>query len=117
MDTEKLQELFCTKIGMELEHYKRKVLRLEPEEIYHRAYQIDSIINIYEILVEHSRKMTGEMLQVMLVMPGLLAYFYRKWMKYGDSVAEELQECIRENVDRLCMVFPKILQEEKERAA
>ncbi len=117
MDAEKLQELFCTKIGMELEHYKQKVLRMEPEEIYQRAYQTDSIINIYEILMEQSRKMTGETLQAMLVVPGLLAFFYRKWLKYEDSMMEELQECIMKNAERLGMVFPGIRQEQKEDAA
>ena len=47
MNTEELQKLLCTKIGMELKSFKRKILRLEPEEIYQRAYQIDSMINIY----------------------------------------------------------------------
>ena len=117
MNTEELQKLLCTKIGMELKSFKRKILRLEPEEIYQRAYQIDSMINIYELLMEQSQKIREDILQVLLVVPGLLAFFYRRWQKKEDSSMEELLECVNENVLELSRAFSEAVQEEKGRAA
>ena len=54
MEHKTLQELFCEKITLEIECFKSDMLQQEPEVILGRAYQIDSMINIYEILLEMS---------------------------------------------------------------
>ena len=50
MDKEKLENLCCIKLSRELTAYKETVLEKSKEEIYGAAYEIDSIINIYEFL-------------------------------------------------------------------
>lgn len=106
MSPEELQNLFCIKIGIELERFKRRMLKRKPEDIYQHAYQIDMVINIYELLMEQSRRMEKQMLQALLVVPNLLGYFYREWLKYKDSTSDELQKCVTENAEELCMDFP-----------
>lgn len=101
MELNTLRELFCEKIALELERYKRKMLKRKPEIILESAYQIDSVINIYEILLEKSREFSEEALKNMLIFPNLLAHFYVEWMKQEDSYNEELQNCLKQSVEEL----------------
>ena len=117
MGKDMFRKLFCTKIGIELENYKRRVLKLKPEEIYRRAYQIDSMIQIYELLMEQSQKISEEMLQVMIVVPNLLAFLYRRWMQRVDSSEAELFECIMENAEKLKEILAVALPGKQEDAA
>lgn len=116
MERDKIQELFCEKISMELSRYKQRMLRQEPEYIFQRAYQIDSIISIYELLLELSQKAEEEALKVMLVFPNLLVFFYRRWMKQEDSAAEELREGLEKNITELKEIYGKFAVKERDAA-
>ena len=94
MGKEMLQNMFCEKITMELELFKAKMLRKKPEEILNSAYKIDCTINIYELLIEKSRKMPEGTLKAMLVFPHLLAFLYAGWLKMEDSHLEEIWSCL-----------------------
>lgn len=98
MEQEELRELFCVKIGLELGRFKNRILKLEPEEIYGRAYQIDAMVAIYEELMEESREFSLERLRWLAVYPGLLITLYRRWQKTEDSHAQELRACILEGI-------------------
>lgn len=102
MKQEELQELFCGKISMELERFKRCILRKNPQEIYDNAYRIDSTINIYEQLVDMSVDMEAEVLMLLLVFPNLLSYIYFVWLKTEDSIYEELGDSIGDTIENLC---------------
>lgn len=52
MREKEIRELFCAKISLELNRFKRWILKKEPQEIFNNAYRIDSTINIYERLME-----------------------------------------------------------------
>ena len=67
MKKEELTELFCSRISLEQERYKKKILRLKPEEIYNRAYEIDCMINIGDILVEKCESMDEDILKCLMV--------------------------------------------------
>ena len=94
MRREELEELFCFKIGRELERFKEEMRELDLEEILARAYQIDTLISIYEILVEISRQIGKEVLERTILFPDLLAFLYEEWMKEEDSHMQELQESL-----------------------
>lgn len=98
MRIEELQELFCTKISMEMERFKQRMLKQKPQNIYDKCYQIDSMINIYEQLMEMSQKMEEEALKLLLVFPNLLAFLYSRWLKTEDSTYEELNIFIWQNI-------------------
>lgn len=102
MKQEELQELFCGKISMELERFRRCTLRKNPEEIYNNAYRIDSTINIYEQLIDMSIDMEEEVLMILLVFPNLLSYIYAMWLETEDGSYEELGESIGETIRELC---------------
>lgn len=106
MAIEVWREMFCYKISSELTEVKLQILRQNKEEIWACAYQIDSIINIYEILLEMSQKLSVGQLKYCIQTPQLLTSLYSEWMKISDSAYEEMKEY-------LC----SLLVEEKEESA
>ena len=91
---EVLEALFCFKIGKELEQFKGEIEKMDLDEILARAYQVDAIITIYELLLEMSRQLGKEILETIILYPNLLAFLYEKWMKEEDSHMQELQESL-----------------------
>lgn len=91
---EDLEVLFCFKIGKELEQFKGEIEKMDLDEILARAYQVDTIITIYELLLEMSRQLGKEILETVILYPNLLAFLYEKWMKEEDSHMLELQESL-----------------------
>lgn len=114
MEKKRLQELFCTKITMEVKQYKRKMLKRSPEEIISKAYQISTMIEIYELLVEKSLCMTETALELMLPIPNTLALFYSNWMKYKDSARQELDDSVDRTMEFLNVSYKNAQMEEKE---
>lgn len=91
---EDLEVLFCFKIGKELEQFKGEIEKMDLDEILARAYQVDAIITIYELLLEMSRQLGKEILETVILYPNLLAFLYGEWMKEEDSHMQELQESL-----------------------
>lgn len=109
-----LRELFCVKIGLENTCFKKKMLKQSAEVLFERAYQIDIMLNLYELLMEMSQKMELEVLKTLLVFPNLLAFLYDRWIKEEDSHIEELQWSLEKNVSELQEKYQKIKKEEME---
>ena len=107
-----LWELFCVKIGLENTCFKKKMLKQSAEVLFERAYQIDTMINLYELLMEMSQKMEPEALKTLLVFPNLLAFLYDRWIKEADSHMEELQGSLEKNVEELQEKYQKVKKEE-----
>ena len=94
MKKEVLQILFKGKISMELNKFKRQILDMEPEEIWACAYEIDTKITVYELLVEIIPVMLEEQLQGLISFPNVLDYLYEMWLKEEDSHLDELKVCV-----------------------
>ena len=114
---EELRELFCIKIGLENARFKQKMLKQSAEVLFERAYQIDTMLNLYELLVEMSQKMELEVLKPLLVFPNLLAFLYDRWLKEEDSHIEELQGSLEKNVSELQEKYQKVKKEGMEEIA
>ncbi|MDY2998024.1 MAG: DUF3848 domain-containing protein [Faecalimonas sp.] len=114
---EELRELFCIKIGLENSRFKKRMLKQSAEVLFERAYQIDTMLNIYELLMEMSQKIELEVLRTLLVFPNLLAFLYDRWLKEEDSHIEELQDALERNVDELQEKYQKVKAEEMEEIA
>ena len=111
---EELRELFCLKISLENARFKQRMLKQSAEVLFERAYQIDTMLNLYELLMEMSQKMELEVLKTLLVFPNLLAFLYDRWIKEEDSHMEELQCSIEKNVEELQEKYQKVKKEEME---
>lgn len=96
-----LQKLFAEKITLEINNYKKEMLKNKKEIIMENVYQIDSMINIYEILLEMSRKVSGHVLETLLVFPNLLAFLYDEWLGYDDSYIIDLENCLNDCIKEL----------------
>lgn len=111
---EELRELFCIKIGLENARFKERMLKQSAEVLFERAYQIDTMINLYELLMEMSQKMEPDVLKILLVFPNLLAFLYDRWLKVKDSHIEELQDALEKNVGKLQEKYQKVKEVEQE---
>ena len=109
---EELRELCCLKIGLENARFKQRMLKQSAEVLFERAYQIDTMLNLYELLMEMSQKMEAEVLRTLLVFPNLLAFLYERWIKEEDSHMEELQSSLEKNVGELQEKYQKVKKEE-----
>lgn len=114
---EELRELFCLKIGLENARFKQRMLKQSAEVLFERAYQINTMLDLYELLTEMSQKMELEVLKTLLVFPNLLAFLYERWIKEEDSHMEELQSSIEKNVGELQEKYQKVKKEEREEIA
>lgn len=101
MEEEELQELFCAKISLEIRRFKQDILQKDNGNIYADAYRIDCMINIYELLLEMSRKTGSKTLKRLMAVPGLLAFLYGKWLDTEDSHTEELEACLKSSMREL----------------
>lgn len=98
MNKEELTALFRAKVNLEQKRYHRKMLKLKPENIYDRAYEIGCMVNISEVLLEKSEAMEEGILKCLLVLPNLLHFFYSRWMKTGDSFQTELEDSMDNSI-------------------
>ena len=114
---EELRELFCIKIGLENSRFKKRMLKQSAEVLFERAYQIDTMLNLYELLMEMSQKMEPDVLKILLVFPNLLAFLYDRWLKVKDSHIEELQDALEKNVGKLQEKYQKVKEVEQEEVA
>ena len=56
MREKEIRELFCAKISLELNRFKRWILKKEPQEIFDNAYRIDSTIVFYVFELDKKRR-------------------------------------------------------------
>ena len=101
MEKEELVEMFCSKVNLEQKRYKKRIIKIDPEEIYNRSYEIDCMVNISEVLLEKCESMSEDMLKCLLVLPSLLHFFYSRWMKTGDPFQKELEESMDNSIQEL----------------
>lgn len=101
MEEEELRELFCAKISLEIKRFKQDIVRNDSEKVYANAYQIDCMINIYELLLEMSQKIGEKTLKILLVFPSLLAFLYENWIKTEDSHTEEMWDCLVNSIKKM----------------
>lgn len=101
MERKELEQIFCWKACAELRAFQYGILQKEKEEIYGAAYQIDSMINLYELLIEMSVAMGEETLTAAITFPSLLEFLYYRWLGYQDSHMEELQGCINKELSAI----------------
>lgn len=116
MEKEELQKLFCSKIGLEIRRFKRKILKESPETIFERAYQIDCMVSIYELLLEMSQEIGEDVLKKLIIFPNLLAFLYSRWLKAPDSRTEELQGSLLAVISELEEIYAKAEKEEEDAA-
>ena len=96
-----MKEHFLDRIYGEYQSYKASVLEENNGSIYARCYEIDCMINLYEILKEATMKMSDEDLTTLLSHHDILAYLYELWMKKSDNLYDEMECHVTEELKKL----------------
>lgn len=74
---------------------------MSPDAVFGKAYEINCMLSIYETLIEKSEKMETDILKCLLVIPDILHFFYRRWMKTGDSFQMELESSMEQGLKEI----------------
>lgn len=96
-----LTEIFCLRLNLEQKRYKKRMMKMSPDAVFGKAYEINVMLSIYETLIEKSEKMEADILKCLLVVPDILHFFYRRWMKTGDSFQMELEESMEQGIKEI----------------
>ena len=112
MYRKQLEQAFCLKLSGELAIFRYEILEKEKETIYEAAYQIDSIISIYELLAEMSSRLSTETLEAAVMFPSILTFLYREWLGYEDSYTADIQYCLDKELAKLRRDYRDMKEEE-----
>lgn len=100
-EKKELAEIFCLRLNLEQKRYKKRMMKMSPDAVFGKAYEINCMLSIYETLIEKSEKMEADILKCLLVLPDILHFFYRKWMKTGDSFQMELENSMEQGIKEI----------------
>lgn len=94
-----MKEAVWNKLIAEYKSYQVSILSLSNLEIYMKCYEIDCMVNFYEILMEKVDAMSEETLLVLLEMENILWNFYDEWLAKDDSNYNEMETHITEEIE------------------
>ena len=94
-----MKEAFWNKLTAEYKSYQVSVLSLTNSEIYGKCYEIDCMVNFYEILMEKAETMEEETLSALLKQENILWNFYDEWLAKDDSNYSEMETHIAEEIE------------------
>ena len=117
MNRKRLEKIFCWKISGELKLFKFRILKMKKKDIFQAAYQIDTVICIYELLIETSTCMSKEALQAGISFPGILMFLYERWLSYEDVHMEDIMCCLNEELAKILKHYGEKKSKEKGNAA
>lgn len=96
-----MREYFLNQIYGEYQSYKASVLEENGGSIYARCYEIDCMINIYEILKEFAMKLPVNELEKLMNHRDILKYLYELWLKRSDSHYAEMEHHVTAEMNKL----------------
>ncbi|MBE5879068.1 MAG: DUF3848 domain-containing protein [Lachnospiraceae bacterium] len=94
-----MKEAFWNKLTAEYKCYQVSVLSLTNSEIYGKCYEIDCMVNFYEILMEKAESMSEETLSALLKQENILWSIYDGWLAKDDSNYSEMETHIAEEIE------------------
>lgn len=112
-----LSQMLGRKIAKELCEYKRWMKKQTKTYIFDHAFEIDSMICIYENLMEMSRTMDERQLKQGIRMPNLLRSCYEDWVRKEDDITQEQIESICETMEHFSEKTEKEGMETYEKAS
>lgn len=86
-----MKEHFLDRLYGEYQAYRASLLSCPNIEIFNRCYEIDAVVNFYEILMEKAAAMSDRELGTLLQRKDLLMELYDLWLKRDDSTYGEMK--------------------------
>lgn len=96
-----IREHFIDRLYGEYQAYKASVLSCPNDEIMGRYYEIDAIVNFYEILVEKAAEFPDNVLAALLQHRDILMELYDLWLKKNDSCYREMKKHVEEEIKNI----------------
>ena len=100
-----MKEHFLDRLYGEYQAYKASVLSCPNAEIFNRCYEIDAIVNFYEILVKMAEGLSDGVLENLLQRRNILMELYDLWIKKNDSCYMEMQNHVRDEIESIAKEF------------
>ena len=93
MGEKELKELLLERLHIELQLFKDSMLHKAKEDIFQSSYEIEVMVNLYEILAAHTEKLeSGTVRGILNLNFGILGFIYQEWLGQEDSFYGELKE-------------------------
>ena len=96
-----MREHFLDRLYGEYQEYRASLLGCTNTEIFNRCYEIDAIVNFYEILQEKAERMSDGALAVLLRKRDILADLYSSWLEKSDSAYTEMAAHVEEEMKNI----------------
>lgn len=93
-----MKERFLDRLYGEYQAYRASLLSCPNVEIFNRCYEIDTVVNFYEILVEKSEGMSDRELEAVLEHRDILTELYDLWQNKKDSTYSEMKGHVDEEI-------------------
>lgn len=94
-----MKDHFLDRIYGEFMAYKASILCCSNSEIFGKCYEIDMIVNLYEILAERCERLSDEVLTALLNQKNILMGLYDEWLKKDDSNYSEIETHVSEELE------------------
>lgn len=112
---ENLKEAFWNKLTAEYKSYQVSVLALSNFEIYGKCYEIDCMVNFYEIMMEKAESLSEKILSALLKRGNFLSVLYDEWLVREDSSYHEMETHILNEIELVAVEYDKQKEAEKRR--
>lgn len=96
-----MKEHFLDRIYGEYQAYRASVLGGTNAEIFARSYEIDAVVNFYEILAEKAELFSDQVLAELLQHRNILMGCYERWLKKDDSNYNEMKAHVEDEIENL----------------
>ena len=94
-----VKEHFLDRLYGEYQSYKASVLGCPNAEIFNRCYEIDAMVNLYEILAEKADGLPEHVLAKLLQRRNILTELYEVWLKKDDGSYSELEKHVADEIE------------------
>ena len=96
-----VKEHFLDRLYGEYQSYKASVLGCPNAEIFNRCYEIDAMVNLYEILAEKADGLPEHVLAKLLQRRIILTELYEVWLKKDDGSYSELEKYVADEIETM----------------
>lgn len=108
MEGYRVREHFMDRIYGEYQEYRASVLSCPNAEIFGRCYEIDAMVNFYEILADISDSLAERTITALLQRKNILAELYDAWLKKDDCNYGEMEIHVKDEIENMVKDFTGI---------
>lgn len=96
-----MKKLFIKRLIKEVYVFRKNILLDEKRNILEKAYKIDVVFRLYDILRTQAEILPPETLMWLLVDDmEILESMYQSWLKKEDNLQEELKEHVLQEIEK-----------------